>query len=208
MPLSAKRVSILSAAALVGSLMLSASPGSADPDDRTGTSNGDKPTISEVKDRVDALNHQAEIASENLNTVRVEMQAARKRLSALQADVDRKRAAVEKLRSLVVGTALSDYQKGGGLSTTTSFLVADDPGAFMNGVASKAMVEHQQTALLTTLTQRQTSPSTRPSSTTAPSRLRTFSTASRRPSGPGCSGSRPRPTRPTTRPRGARRGCQ
>jgi len=147
---------MLSAAALVGSLVLSASPGSADPgDDKGQTSSGEKPTISEVKDRVDALNHQAEIASENLNTVRVEVQAATKRLSALQADVERKRARVEKLRSLVVGTALADYQNAGGLSTTTSFLVADDPGAFMNGVASKAMVERQQTSLLTQLSQRQ-----------------------------------------------------
>jgi cell wall-associated NlpC family hydrolase len=156
MPLSAKRVSILCAAALVGSLVLSASPGSADPGDHNGnTSAGDKPTISEVKDRVDALNHQAEIASENLNTVRVEMDAARKRLSALQADVDRKRAQVEKLRTQVVGSALWDYTSGGGLSTTTSFLVAEDPGTFMNGVATKAMVEHQQTSLLTKLSQRQ-----------------------------------------------------
>jgi cell wall-associated NlpC family hydrolase len=155
MPLSAKRVSILSAAALVGSLVLSASPGSADPGDTHQAAKSDKPTISEVKDRIDTLNHQAEIASENLNTVRVQMQAARKRLDALQTDVDRKRSRVEKLRSLVVGTALSDFQNGGGLSTTTSFFVADDPGAFMNGVASKAMVEHQQTGLLTKLTQQQ-----------------------------------------------------
>jgi len=155
MPLSAKRVSILSAAALVGSLVLSASPGSADPGGSTNAAKGDKPTISEVKDRIDTLNHQAEIASENLNTVRVQIQAARQRLSALQTDVDRKRSRVDKLRSLVVGTALSDFQNGGGLSTTTSFLVADNPGAFMNGVASKAMVEHQQTGLLTKLTQQQ-----------------------------------------------------
>ena len=155
-PLSVKRVSLVSAAALVGTLVLSASPGAADPDRNSqGSSNGDKPSISEVKDRLDTLNHQAEIASENLNTVRVQMHEARQRLEALQADVDRKRARVDSLRSQVVGSALADYQNGGGLSTTTSFLVADDPGAFMNGVASKAMVEHQQTGLLTKLTQQQ-----------------------------------------------------
>jgi cell wall-associated NlpC family hydrolase len=155
LPLSAKRVALLSAAALLGTLVVSASPGAADPDNSTGSSSGDKPTISEVKERVDTLNHQAEIASENLNTVRVQIHEARQRLSALQADVDRKRSRVEALRSQVVGSALSDYQNGGGLSTTTSFFVADDPGTFMNGVASKAMVEHQQTGLLTKLTQQQ-----------------------------------------------------
>ena len=120
----------------------------------TGAS-GDKPTISEVKDRIDTLNHQAEIASENLNTVRVQMQSARKRLWRSAGRRRPQACRVEALRSQVVGTALSDYQNGGGLSTTTSFLVADDPGAFMNGVASKAMVEHQQTGLLTKLTQQQ-----------------------------------------------------
>ncbi len=50
---------------------------------------------------------------------------------------------------------MSDFRNGGGLSTTTSFLVADNPSSFMNGVASKAMVEHQQTGLLTKLTQQQ-----------------------------------------------------
>ena len=155
LPLSAKRVSLVSAAALLGTLVLSASPGAADPDKSNGSSSGDKPSISEVKERLDTLNHQAEIASENLNTVRVQMEEARQRLSALQADVERKRSRVEALREQVVGSALADYQNGGGLSTTTSFLVADDPGAFMNGVASKAMVEHQQTGLLSKLTQQQ-----------------------------------------------------
>ena len=150
---TAKRAALVGAAALVGTLALSASPGSAEPDRPAATR--DKPTISEVKDRLDTLNHQAEIASEELNTVRVEMQAAQKRLKALTSDVKRKRSRVENLRSLVVGSALSDYTSGGGLSTTTSFLVAKDPGTFMNGVASKALVEHQQTDLLTKLTQQQ-----------------------------------------------------
>jgi peptidoglycan DL-endopeptidase CwlO len=157
MPQLVKRTTMVAVAALVGSLVLSVSPGMADPDGQKGSNGVDhaKPTISEVKDRVDTLNHQAEIASEQLNTVRVQMQAARKRLDALQSDVDRKRAHVEHLRSLVVGDALSDFQNGGGLSTSTSFMVSDDPGAFMNGVASKAIVEKQQTDLLTKLTQRQ-----------------------------------------------------
>ncbi len=153
--MSAKRLALVGAAALVGSLVVSASPGAAEPDTATASPRSAKPTISEIKDRIDTLSHQAEIASENLNTSRVQVHAARQRLSALQADVDRKRSRVEKLRSLVVGSALSDFRNGGGLSATTSFLVADDAGSFMNGVASTAMVEHQQTALLTNLTQQQ-----------------------------------------------------
>ena len=155
LPLSAKRVSLVSAAALIGTLVLSASPGAADPDKSNGASSGDKPSISEVKERLDTLNHQAEIASENLNTVGVQMQEAssvsRRCRPTWSASVPASRLCVTQ----VVGSALADYQNGGGLSTSTSFLVADDPGAFMNGVASKAMVEHQQTGLLSKLTQQQ-----------------------------------------------------
>ncbi len=154
MPQSIKRISLVSAAVLVGSLILAASPGSADPQTPQADPSGN-PTIQEVKTRVDNLNHQAEMASEQLNTVREQMRAAQKRLDSLQADVDRKRSTVEKLRGQVVGAAVSDYQNAGGLSSTTSFLVADDAGKFMDDMATKAMVQHQQTGLLTKLTQQQ-----------------------------------------------------
>ena len=101
------------------------------------------------------LHHQAEIASEELNAVREQMKAARQRLGTLQADVRRQRQRVAALRSQVVGTAVSDYQQAGGLSTTTSFLVADDPGTFLDQLATKAMVERQQTVLLARLVQQQ-----------------------------------------------------
>ncbi len=154
LPQSSKRVCLVAAAALIGSLVLSAQPGSAEPGGGPAADRG-KPTITEIQSRIDTLNHQAEIASEELNTVRVQMKAARQRLTAIQTDVARKRHRVEQLRALVVGTALSDYQNAGGLSTSTSLLVADNPSSFMDGVASKAMVEFQQTALLTQLSQRQ-----------------------------------------------------
>jgi cell wall-associated NlpC family hydrolase len=151
---SVKRISLVSAAVLLGSLVLAPSPGSADPQNPQLDPSG-KPSIQEVKTRVDNLNHQAEIASEELNTVREQMKAAQKRLDSLQVDVQRKTSRVEKLRGQVVGQAVSDYQNAGGLSSSTSLLIADDPGKFMDDMANKAMIEHQQTGLLTQLTQQQ-----------------------------------------------------
>ena len=115
----------------------------------------DKPTLTEVKSKVDDLHHQAEIVSERMNLIKVEMAAAEKRLSSLQSDLDRQQANVDALRTQVVGKALSDFQTGGGLSSSTSFLVADDPKKFLDDLANSAVAQGQQADMLTELSQLQ-----------------------------------------------------
>jgi cell wall-associated NlpC family hydrolase len=156
-PKTLKRGAMVSAAALVGSLMLAPLPGSADPDPTGGgaSTSDDKLTLSEARDKVDALNHQAEIAAEAMNTVKVQLKSAHDHLDALEADVQRQRDRVEALRSQVIGRAMSSYQNGGGLSTSTSFLVASDPQTFLTGLADDAVADNQQAGLLTQLTQQQ-----------------------------------------------------
>jgi cell wall-associated NlpC family hydrolase len=148
-----RRTTIPVALALVASLALAASPGQAGP--VTAAPSDAKPSIAQVKRSIDALNRQAEVASEDLNAIRVRMSAARSRLSTLQADVRRQRASVGTLRKQVIGATLSDYQNAGGLSTTTSFLVSDDPKTFLTNLADDAVDKHQQAAILTSLMQQQ-----------------------------------------------------
>ena len=154
LPRSIRRLCLLSTGLLLSSVAVAASPSAADPDDG-GTNQRDKPSITEVKHRLDVLNHEAEIASEELNAVREQLKAANRRLSTLEADVRRQQQKVAALRSQVVGTAVSDYSQAGGLSTTTSFLVSDDASAFLDNLATKAIVERQRTGLLTRLVQQQ-----------------------------------------------------
>ena len=54
-----------------------------------------------------------------------------------------------------MGKALSDFQTGGGLSSSTSFLVADDPKKFLDNLANSAVAQGQQADMLTELTQLQ-----------------------------------------------------
>jgi cell wall-associated NlpC family hydrolase len=146
------------AAALIGSLILAPLPGAADPDSDGGsdsTSSGHKLTLSEARDQVDALHHQAEIAAEAMNTIQVELKAAHDHLQALEADLTRQRDRVDALRRQVIGRAMSTYQNAGGLSSSTSFLVAADPKAFLAGLADDAVTDSQQAGLLTQLTQQQ-----------------------------------------------------
>jgi peptidoglycan DL-endopeptidase CwlO len=148
-----RRATIPVALTLLASLGLAASPGRAGP--VTATPSAAKPTISQVKRSIDALNRQAEVASEDLNAIRIRMSAARSRLVTLQADVRRQRASVGTLRKQVISATLSDYQNAGGLSTTTSFLVSDDPKTFLTNLADDAVDKHQQAAILTSLMQQQ-----------------------------------------------------
>ena len=148
-----RRTTIPVALTLLASLGLAASPGQAGP--VTASPSAAKPTISQVKRSIDALNRQAEVASEDLNAIRIRMSAAHSRLVTLQADVRRQRASVGTLRKQVISATLSDYQNAGGLSTTTSFLVSDDPKTFLTNLADDAVDKHQQAAILTSLMQQQ-----------------------------------------------------
>ncbi len=149
----AKRVALLGVVLLVGALGLSASPGVAGPG--AVAARPDRPTIAQVKATIASLDRQAEIVSESLNTVRVQMADAQRHLAALQLDVNRQRASVATLRSQVIGTTLADYQSSSGLSTAASFLVAKSPSVFMRRLADDAVAQQQQADVLTRLTQQQ-----------------------------------------------------
>ncbi|MBA3233142.1 MAG: C40 family peptidase [Propionibacteriales bacterium] len=112
-------------------------------------------SISDVHKRLGVLNHEGEIASEQLNAVRVEMQAAQQRADTLQADVDHQRAEVEALRTRVVGNAVDSYQRSTSLSSVAAFFVADDAGQFLDDMATTNLVQSQQTGLLIKLSEQQ-----------------------------------------------------
>ncbi len=149
----------MSAAALLGGLLLAPTPGSADPVDpgapASPRSQGGRLSINRVESRLATLNRQADAATETYNASRVEMHQAVARMKGLQADLDRQRTRVADLRDDIVGAALTDYNSSGGLSTSASFLVAKRPSEFIGALATTAVVEHQQAGLLTQFTQQQ-----------------------------------------------------
>ena len=154
----AKRASIVGAAVLLGALVLAPMPGSADPKGGSGDKSGsaDTPlTLSQAQARVDSLNHQAEVASEQMNTIKVQMKATRERLHSFETDLRRQGAMVDALRRQLIGSALSKYQSGGGLSTSTGFLVAKDPQSYLAGLSNSAVADNEQAGLFTRLTQQQ-----------------------------------------------------
>jgi cell wall-associated NlpC family hydrolase len=153
-----KRASIVGAAALLGALVLAPLPGSADPNGDSGGSSdsGDQNlTLAEAQARVNALNHQAEVASEQMNTIKVQLKTTRERLQAFKSDLSRQSVVVDALRRQLIGSALSKYQSGGGLSTSTGFLVAKDPQAYLAGLSDSAVADNEQAGLFARLTEQQ-----------------------------------------------------
>ncbi len=142
------------AAVLAGALLVPASS-QADPGGTPAAKPAQPTTIAAANRQINQLDRLAEIASERYNTIRVRMGEATQRLHALEADLNRQRHTVTSLRAEVIGSAVSSYQSGGGLSAAASFLVSHHPGSFVNSLATNAVVENQQAGLLDSLRQQQ-----------------------------------------------------
>jgi peptidoglycan DL-endopeptidase CwlO len=153
---AAKRLAVVSAASVLGGLLLAPTPGSADPGGTASPAPAQGHlTISQVENRLAVLNRQADIATEAYDSIRVRVHQAVVRMTGLRADLHRQQTLVTNLRNEIVATALSDYTSTGGLSTSASFLLARRPSQFIDALATTAVVEHQQAGLLTRFTQQQ-----------------------------------------------------
>ncbi|MGA9748606.1 MAG: NlpC/P60 family protein [Nocardioides sp.] len=119
----------------VSGSMLTASPTFAEPD------------IDDVQARVDSLFEKAEQASERYNDARIELDEAQQRLDGLHADLARQQEKVDAVRTEVAAAVVSQYQ-GQALSTTTQVLLADDPDAFLDQLATVSGYNDQQTEMM------------------------------------------------------------
>lgn len=106
-----------------------------------------EPELEDVQQRVDTLFEQAEQASERYNDARLELQSARKRLKALRADLARQQSRVEEVRAEVARSVVSQYQ-GQALSTATRVMLAEDPDAFIDQLATLDGYQAQQGELM------------------------------------------------------------
>ena len=106
-----------------------------------------EPDIDDVQARVDSLYQQAEQASERYNDARLDLERAQKRLQALRADLGRQRDKFESVRADMAASVVSQYQ-GQALSTTTRVLLAKDPDAFLDQVATVSGYNDQQAEMM------------------------------------------------------------
>jgi peptidoglycan DL-endopeptidase CwlO len=106
------------------------------------------PTVSEIKLRIDRLNQQAEVATEQFDKVREQVSQTRQQLVPLRADVARQTRRVESLRRDVVAGAVQAFGSSSGLSMTASLLSSSSPRQLIEQFSNDALVNQQSTDLL------------------------------------------------------------
>ncbi len=126
--------------AALGGSVLNAAPSNAEP------------SISDVKDQVDQLYHEAEQASERYNDAKLRLDQAQTRLGALQQDLDRQSARVDAVRRQVAANVVSQYQTQA-LSTAAEVVLSDDPDAFLSQLTTVSQYNDTQTQVVTDLTE-------------------------------------------------------
>ena len=137
-------VALVGLAATVASVMLP-----------TGAQGAPRPTLAEVQRQVDALHHEAEIASERLNTAQVTLDSVAKRIVAMRAEQARQKAVVLGLQQNLGQFAAAQYRTSG-LGQTVQLVFSDKPDDLAQGLATvSALNLHQQSQLRRVLAARQ-----------------------------------------------------
>jgi cell wall-associated NlpC family hydrolase len=106
-----------------------------------------EPEIEEVQARVDRLYHEAEIASERYNDIRLELDESREELTTLRRDLKRQTKAAERVRDEVAASVVSQYQ-GSAFSSTSQVLLSEDPDAFLETLSTVSAYDEQRAQLM------------------------------------------------------------
>ncbi|HEU4514275.1 MAG TPA: NlpC/P60 family protein [Nocardioidaceae bacterium] len=108
---------------------------------------GAEPEIEEVQAKVDRLYHEAEIASERYNEIRLELEGSQQELTTLRRDLKRQESAAERVRREVAASVVSQYQ-GSAFSSTSQVLLSEDPDTFLETLSTISAYDEQQAQLM------------------------------------------------------------
>ncbi len=105
-----------------------------------------EPDIEDVEARVDRLYHEAEMASERYNDVRLELKELNQDLASIKADERRQDQRLEAVRNQVQDSIVRQYQ-GENLSAVGQIVVSDDPGAFLGRLSTMSSFNDLQSQM-------------------------------------------------------------
>ena len=105
------------------------------------------PSIQEVQNRLNDLQSQAEVATEDYNTAQHDLDGIEADLSALRAKIKREKRELNGIIGAVNQLARSAYTTGG-IDTSLQLLMADDPTQFLNQASALQQVSASQAAAL------------------------------------------------------------
>ncbi|MCR8579084.1 NlpC/P60 family protein [Streptomyces sp. Isolate_219] len=106
-----------------------------------------RPTPAQVKDRVDALYQEAEVATQNYNGAKESADTAREELSRLQDEAARRTRKLNAART-ELGTLAASQYRSGGVDPAVRLLLSADPQRYLDGAAVLERTgSHQATAV-------------------------------------------------------------
>ncbi|WP_244419220.1 NlpC/P60 family protein [Streptomyces hygroscopicus] len=106
-----------------------------------------QPTPAQVKNRVDALYQEAEVATQSYNGAKEAAERAREELSRLQDEAARRTDKLNAARS-ELGTMAASQYRSGGIDPTVRLLLSADPQRYLDGAAVLQRTgSHQATAV-------------------------------------------------------------
>ncbi|WP_395369852.1 NlpC/P60 family protein [Streptomyces tubercidicus] len=106
-----------------------------------------RPTPAQVKDRVDALYQEAEVATQNYNGAKESAGTAREELSRLQDEAARRTRKLNAART-ELGTLAASQYRSGGIDPAVQLLLSADPQRYLDGAAVLERTgSHQATAV-------------------------------------------------------------
>jgi peptidoglycan DL-endopeptidase CwlO len=104
--------------------------------------------INEVRQRVDALYHRAEVITERANALETDMAAMNRRVRTLTGNVTRQHRRVDAMRDQIGQFAAAEYRSGGRLDATVQVFVADNPDDYLAQMSTVKALSSQQADLL------------------------------------------------------------
>ncbi|MFF4602071.1 NlpC/P60 family protein [Streptomyces sp. NPDC001339] len=125
-PRSSRAVRLAATLALAGAATATALDG-------TGQA-APQPTPAQVKDRIDALYQEAEVATQNYNGAKEAADTAREELSRLQDEAARRSRKLNAARAELGAMAASRYRSGG-VAPAVQLLLSADPQRYLDGAA-------------------------------------------------------------------------
>jgi len=107
-----------------------------------------KPSVGDVRTKVNTLYHQAEVASENFDANKLKIKQLRKQLKDIRADQARQTKQLAGVRDQLRDSILSRFE-GASLSQVGEVLTSNDPRRFLAGLSTMTAYDGIESSLLT-----------------------------------------------------------
>ncbi|NEE01795.1 hypothetical protein G1H10_16600 [Phytoactinopolyspora halotolerans] len=109
-----------------------------------------EPTLDDIREKVDELHHEAEVATEEYHQAGEELEDVQRRLERAENAIAKQEDKLEDALAGMAGWVAATYQTGG-IDPTVRMLLADDPVAYLDQASVLDAYTRQQASQITTV---------------------------------------------------------